>query len=1576
MRNIQPTFNKNAEAMNKDLLLSQKVGLTFARDAISFLGNFCLLTAKDQIDKIITKNSTVIYDILRIFEAIINDRRDTTIPENLVVVLKWLSNHVAFSIMKTLMRSQSQCVIFRTLMLMNCIFQGMGSRENVAEYQRLILNHSTLVLRNIELLLMPVSKRQKQISVVFLYNCLNNEPSAASLMTRMIPKSLFRKVDSTSNDISKWTLIQWEELFGQINSNFSTAIEQWNDECRTELQMKLRQAQNDYDDHWQVLDQTRFILMLEAIAKSRDGQLESTKSNSLLQLRWNFEEYEVKYGVLEKQLPVWKYYIEQLYEETAKPTLNIVINNAKKLWEELSIQLISREDTYTRKKILQTMILVYKEYFEKIKELNLIPYLIKVLAQEEDDTGSFHYLILQLLFTSMDINNNMISHQNIRKFNEKGGLQVIRAHLAKNYYFDNLDEIDYESIRTAAIERAATRRGINSYAGTPLMSRAISQTHISRGTQKETITYNFSSAELPREAYSPILKKSNEILICLNIIKVCIARTKSQSEDLMLFPRPLARQMVSEKETINLLNQLLLIRDSTIVAIVQEIINLAYFNRFSYKQILVGTNYYERSIYGIHNISVGEIVARNFRDLFFLVQNDATEDIKKLLGRFATFGYLDSDLEETESEKERILKDKLFELYPLFKTLPWQMIYILVRKGGPEEFVRNFYDKKFEHPRLLWTEDMRYQLLGEMKEKFKGEFDRLKANHEKFINGKLSMGIFEPLFQPSRIIEYKAVLKELVCDNVFLRIWVLPDHDDFDLEEAQVPRIFLKLNRMLDKKVDTLINDPNIGVAVSLIEKVKEVYTILKANLKIIKKYTIPSENQLATFHKILELWSGYVFDTVSSENSCTINLWELVIKNTFKIVSLFLNRASKENVEDFRKCKNIRTSILRVTSLIVNKILHENWCSFNFLRILSQYGSLLKGLQMNMVNLVEMFQDVDTENTDIYDICTLLNFSLHLYHLYFYYMMLNNYSIIFENHRLVPTEVIKQSIYVVYEMKDIVDNRDTIGSPRRETQYGPQYQMDPALTNIIDYFKQPTFVTGFNFEVEDRLLRMTADLLDVIVDLCETPTCATYLVKSKLFYRLFQIGIYYIPREIRSSPESAQDSCFQLIDNFKTISDLGFKALIHLTIMFLEGSINAGTAQLDDLLKDIENTAFNKIKENADTIRFEDNKKLEDALVSARRFLGDNAIRGLIAVYLEPDRVDLFRDDLISAPDNIQERRDSISGLHRSQTDKLRIKVSETTENIQSLLEIIKKTPISKNMALERRSIVQNNSSDLTIRGVVISSYVHNPFHIDNPSEFVNEASERILGQERKSHQNLVFLLKAINCIIRDEPDFEISQLVVDRLILLYSQVEVEWGDIRNLIADLFYALSILMINLKREASWVSSLSFNRLILKNFLDYNSSQSEEAYQLMIKWAHVVSQVINTEHGMKAISSFNILLGLSKIVFESTFPIYIRYKMAESIMRLYTMQGCPAEYRAMLDVIFEICGTKDYRSGDALVKIIDREQINPSFIFTKLTSYRNRERYNRELATLIEKMDAVMATAASQGAAPTLLSSFQ
>ena len=78
MKNLQPNFDPNAEARNKNLVLSQKCDVSFAKDGMTFIGNLCLVTAKDSLDKILSTHSLIIYDLLRVFEVVIWDRRDTT----------------------------------------------------------------------------------------------------------------------------------------------------------------------------------------------------------------------------------------------------------------------------------------------------------------------------------------------------------------------------------------------------------------------------------------------------------------------------------------------------------------------------------------------------------------------------------------------------------------------------------------------------------------------------------------------------------------------------------------------------------------------------------------------------------------------------------------------------------------------------------------------------------------------------------------------------------------------------------------------------------------------------------------------------------------------------------------------------------------------------------------------------------------------------------------------------------------------------------------------------------------------------------------------------------------------------------------------------------------------------------------------------------------------------------------------------------------------------------------------------------------------------------------------------------
>ena len=90
-----------------------------------------------------------------------------------------------------------------------------------------------------------------------------------------------------------------------------------------------------------------------------EGTLTDKLSNKFLQLRWNHEEFEMSYSVLKNKLPIWKYYLEELFEEGEKPVFKTRIENPRHLWEELTIRFISSLHYIEKKRILESMILLY-----------------------------------------------------------------------------------------------------------------------------------------------------------------------------------------------------------------------------------------------------------------------------------------------------------------------------------------------------------------------------------------------------------------------------------------------------------------------------------------------------------------------------------------------------------------------------------------------------------------------------------------------------------------------------------------------------------------------------------------------------------------------------------------------------------------------------------------------------------------------------------------------------------------------------------------------------------------------------------------------------------------------------------------------------------------------------------------------------------------------------------------------------------------------------------------------------------------------------------------------------------------
>ena len=281
------------------------------------------------------------------------------------------------------------------------------------------------------------------------------------------------------------------------------------------------------------------------------------------------------------------------------------------------------------------------------------------------------------------------------------------------------------------------------------------------------------------------------------------------------------------------------------------------------------------------------------------------------------------------------------------------------------------------------------------------------------------------------------------------------------------------------------------------------------------------------------------------------------------------------------------------------------------------------------------------------------------------------------------PQETVKRSVYVVYSMKDEQSANRLSMAPKSDADL---MNMDPSLSNLVDYFKLGVFSTGFQFIIEDKVLKLASDALEIIEELAESTSYAVELIDSKMFYRLFEVGSYYIPREVRNSQESMQDSNFQVVDRFKSISDKAMKSMVRLVVMLFEGSLNAGSNEVDELLHDVESAAYNKLKENADTIRFEDNRKLADELHNVRTVLGDSVLKAIVKVHLEPDRVEMFRDDLISAPETLADS--NLYTSHLPSPEKSKTDIGELRARMESQIQQLKLKESKRIIGLEQRSL------------------------------------------------------------------------------------------------------------------------------------------------------------------------------------------------------------------------------------------------------------------------------------------------
>ena len=312
------------------------------------------------------REGTPIEDVAYVLNSIIND-------DNVVNALEQFTmyNSKAITYQASLIMAQTLLLIFNS-----------NDKSKFIGIQCKLTERTMLPLWHIQLLFASSSTRQKFLSssVAALLSFRNIDN--CSLMARIFPRSILRKVDAVKSYVD-WEPEHWKEFFDLLQNNYNTTVEQWNEECRKELLSKIRNTVIEYLEE-----------------KYRNGPI-----------KWNRAEFQISYTCLEHKCLVDNYYLTELilFDESNNPYLKESIPDPNKFWSRLIISYFGETLHEQQKIILTALILIYREYSDTIKQCEMLPYFIHLLEKKEKH---LHLLVIKLILATVKAEEIKIFEEN------------------------------------------------------------------------------------------------------------------------------------------------------------------------------------------------------------------------------------------------------------------------------------------------------------------------------------------------------------------------------------------------------------------------------------------------------------------------------------------------------------------------------------------------------------------------------------------------------------------------------------------------------------------------------------------------------------------------------------------------------------------------------------------------------------------------------------------------------------------------------------------------------------------------------------------------------------------------------------------------------------------------------------------------------------------------------------------------------------------------------------------------------------------------------------------------------------
>ena len=248
----------------------------------------------------------------------------------------------------------------------------------------------------------------------------------------LFPNTLI-KILGNQKDPDKWDKIQCDKFFTAILKDYSEEKIVWNNECKKELIISIKNLTEEYEKSVNKKISTNLDMNfnnndehlnefedLINIVFNTDNYISIIpddfykKRNTEIKPFYNidYKNFKVNYKTLKKEVYILDTYINQLINNKK----DIIVQKPRKFWKKFKDELINNKEEQ-RIIILKAMILLYKKYYLMIGDFDY--YNIAKRIYKSTNSDKVRSLLLDLLMVSISIDDNEIKQNNIIELNKE-----------------------------------------------------------------------------------------------------------------------------------------------------------------------------------------------------------------------------------------------------------------------------------------------------------------------------------------------------------------------------------------------------------------------------------------------------------------------------------------------------------------------------------------------------------------------------------------------------------------------------------------------------------------------------------------------------------------------------------------------------------------------------------------------------------------------------------------------------------------------------------------------------------------------------------------------------------------------------------------------------------------------------------------------------------------------------------------------------------------------------------------------------------------------------------------------------